>query len=75
MLRQNVFDYIEMFHNSAREHFRNGMLSPVQFEQLNCPGFTGERFVQRSGCDIKSALICMEGAFGFGGRPVADWCQ
>ena len=31
--RQDVFDYIEMFYNPQRKHVRNGMLSPVQFEQ------------------------------------------
>ncbi len=30
--RQDVFDYIEMFYNSKRKHVRNGMLSPVEFE-------------------------------------------
>jgi putative transposase len=28
-----VFDYIEMFYNPKRKHARNGMLSPVDFEQ------------------------------------------
>ena len=27
------FDYIEMFYNPARKHVRNGMLSPIEFEQ------------------------------------------
>ncbi|MBB2177557.1 IS3 family transposase [Gluconacetobacter johannae] len=39
--RQDVFDYIEMFYNPVRKHVRNGMLSPVQFEQqqiLNVQG-------------------------------------
>jgi putative transposase len=31
--RQDVFDYIEMFYNPTRKHVRNGMLSPVEFEQ------------------------------------------
>ncbi len=31
--RQDVFDYIEMFYNPRRKHVRNGMLSPVHFEQ------------------------------------------
>ncbi|MGH9705390.1 MAG: IS3 family transposase [Candidatus Acidiferrales bacterium] len=31
--RQDVFDYIEMFYNPKRKHVRNGMLSPVKFEQ------------------------------------------
>ena len=31
--RQDVFDYIEMFYNPKRKHARNGMLSPVDFEQ------------------------------------------
>ena len=31
--RQDVFNYIEMFYNPKRKHVRNGMLSPVQFEQ------------------------------------------
>ncbi|MFD1196935.1 IS3 family transposase, partial [Brucella gallinifaecis] len=26
-------DYIEMFYNPQRKHVRNGMLSPVHFEQ------------------------------------------
>ena len=30
--RQDVFDYIEMFYNPTRKHARNGMLSPVDFE-------------------------------------------
>lgn len=30
--RQDVFDYIEMFYNPIRKHFRNGMLSHVEFE-------------------------------------------
>lgn len=39
--RQDVFDYIEMFYNPVRKQVRNGMLSPVQFEQqqtLNAQG-------------------------------------
>lgn len=31
--RQDMFDYIEMFYNPKREHVRNGMLSPVEFEK------------------------------------------
>ena len=31
--RQDVFDYIEMFYNSQRKLARNGMMSPVHFEQ------------------------------------------
>jgi putative transposase len=31
--RQDVFDYIEIFYNPKRKHARNGMLSPVDFEQ------------------------------------------
>lgn len=30
--RRNVFDYIEMFYNPTRNHARNGMLSPIEFE-------------------------------------------
>ncbi|WP_116600002.1 IS3 family transposase, partial [Primorskyibacter marinus] len=30
--RQDIFDYIEMFYNPKRKHARNGMLSPVDFE-------------------------------------------
>lgn len=30
--RQDVFDYIEMFYNPKRKHVRNGVLSPVDFE-------------------------------------------
>ena len=30
--RQDIFDYIEMFYNPKRKHVRNGMLSPVDFE-------------------------------------------
>ncbi len=35
--RQDVFDYVEMFYNPKRKHAKNGMLSPVEFEnrQLN----------------------------------------
>lgn len=39
--RQDVFDTIEMFYNPVRKQIRNGMLSPVQFEQqqvLNAQG-------------------------------------
>lgn len=31
--RQDVFDYVEMFCNPVRKQVRNGMLSPVEFEQ------------------------------------------
>ena len=31
--RQDVFDYIECFYNPQRKHVRNGMLSPIDFEQ------------------------------------------
>ena len=31
--RQDVFDYIEVFYNPKRKQTRNGMLSPVDFEQ------------------------------------------
>jgi putative transposase len=31
--RQDVFDYIKMFYNPTREHARDGMLSPVEFER------------------------------------------
>ena len=30
--RQDIFDYIDMFYNPKRKHIRNGMLSPVNFE-------------------------------------------
>ncbi len=30
---RDVFDHIEMFYNPKRKHVRNGMLSPVEFEQ------------------------------------------
>ena len=30
--RKDIFDYIEMFYNPKRKHVRNGMLSPVDFE-------------------------------------------
>jgi putative transposase len=33
LLRQDVFDYIEMFYNPVRKQVRNGMLSPVEFER------------------------------------------
>jgi hypothetical protein len=35
--RQDVFDYIEMFYNPKRKYVRNGMLSPVEFEQQQNP--------------------------------------
>ena len=31
--RQDVFDYIELFYNPQRKHLRNGMLSPIDFDQ------------------------------------------
>ena len=31
--RRDVFDYIEMFYNPVRNHARNGMRSPVEFER------------------------------------------
>jgi putative transposase len=31
--RQDVFDYIEFFYNPQRKHVRNGMPSPIDFEQ------------------------------------------
>jgi len=31
-VRQDVFDYIEMFYNPTRKHTNNGMLSPVDYE-------------------------------------------
>ena len=31
--RRDVFDYIEFFYNPQRKHVRNGMLSPIAFEQ------------------------------------------
>jgi putative transposase len=31
--RLDVFDYIEFFYNPQRKHVRNGMLSPIDFEQ------------------------------------------
>jgi len=34
--RQDIFDYIEMFYNPKRKHVRNGMLSPVDFENRQC---------------------------------------
>jgi putative transposase len=30
---QDVFDYIALFYNPQRKHVRNGMLSPIAFEQ------------------------------------------
>ena len=30
--RQDIFDYIEMFYNPKPKHAKNGMLSPVEFE-------------------------------------------
>lgn len=32
-VRQNVFDYIEIFYNPVRKQVRNGMLPPAQFER------------------------------------------
>jgi putative transposase len=31
--RQDVFDYIEFVYNPQRKHVRNGMPSPIDFEQ------------------------------------------
>ena len=31
--RQDIFDYIEMFYNSVRQHGYNGNLSPIEFER------------------------------------------
>lgn len=31
--RKDMYDYIEMFYNPIRKHARNGMLSPVNFEE------------------------------------------
>ena len=31
--RPDLFDYIEFFYNPQRKHVRNGMLSPIDFEQ------------------------------------------
>ena len=31
--RLDMFDYIEFFYNPQRKHVRNGMLSPIAFEQ------------------------------------------
>ncbi|NWF38533.1 IS3 family transposase, partial [Mariprofundus sp. NF] len=28
-----IFDYIEMFYNSVRQHGYNGNLSPIEFER------------------------------------------
>lgn len=30
--REDIFDYIEMFYNPVRKHSKNGLLSPVNFE-------------------------------------------
>ncbi len=32
--RQGAFHYIKLFCNSKRKHGNNGMLSPIEFEQL-----------------------------------------
>lgn len=32
-VRQDVFDYNEMFYNPTHKHVRNDMLSPVEFER------------------------------------------
>jgi len=32
ILKRDVFDYIQMFHDPKPKHARNGMLSPVEFE-------------------------------------------
>uniref|UniRef100_UPI0013A68798 IS3 family transposase n=1 Tax=Yoonia maritima TaxID=1435347 RepID=UPI0013A68798 len=34
--RQDIFDYIEMFYNPKHKHVRNGMQSPVDFENRQC---------------------------------------
>ena len=31
--RQDVFNYIELFYNSKLKHGKNGMLSPIDYEQ------------------------------------------
>lgn len=31
--RQDIFDYIEMFYNSVRQHGYNGNISPIEFER------------------------------------------
>ncbi len=31
--RRDVFDYIKFFYNPQRKHVRNGILSPIAFEQ------------------------------------------
>jgi len=36
-LRADVFDYIERFYNTKRRHSTIGYISPVQFENLQCP--------------------------------------
>jgi putative transposase len=30
---QDIFNYIELFYNPKREHRKNGILSPVNFER------------------------------------------
>ena len=34
-LRQEVFDYIEIFYNATRRHSTLGMLSPARYEEEN----------------------------------------
>lgn len=34
--RAEVFDYIERFYNSQRQHSTLGYVSPMQFEAANC---------------------------------------
>jgi putative transposase len=31
--RQDIFNYIELFYNPKRKHGKNGMLSPIDYEQ------------------------------------------
>jgi len=31
--RQDVFNYIELFYNPKRKHGKNGLLSPIDYEQ------------------------------------------
>lgn len=33
-LANAIFEYLEMFHNRKRRHFRPGMRSPVEYEKL-----------------------------------------
>ncbi len=39
--RRVVFDYIEFFYNPQHKHVRNGMLSPIAFEQQQKPKLQG----------------------------------